>query len=92
MKKRKETSFETLWREIETSFDWEKVLKVMFFLEIEWENLSIELLKNKAELICSHAYNRENIEMHIGGFTAVYKYDRLYLNYSIEQTHTETFQ
>lgn len=67
--------FEQKWEEIEKNFDWERVEKVMNFLDWKWYTVdgipNIRDLKHKAYNLLKEAYDNGGYYA-VGGFTAEY--------------------
>jgi len=67
--------FQEKWEEIEKNFDWERVEKVMNFLDWKWYTVdgipNIRDLKHKAYNLLKEAYDNGGYYA-VGGFTAEY--------------------
>ncbi len=89
-------SFQYLHGQIMGAFDFEKVHKVMTFLEWKWGAIneahvpSIEELKTEATILLKEAYtNKDVVSIRSGGFNAGWGDDELFLDFVLEWAETK---
>lgn len=76
-------TFDELWKELEENFDWERVHKVMIFLEWDWKGEgvpSVDKLKTNARKYCNDCWEivtlsdrKNSSSIRTGGFFAEYR-------------------
>jgi hypothetical protein len=74
-----EAKFEDLWNDLEKSFNWKKVYKIMKSVDWHWRDYGIpcpKMLRDTAKGLCQEAFDR-NTKISSGGFIA--SYDKEYL-------------
>lgn len=84
-------TFEQLWEEIEDSFEFEKVKKVMDFLEWRWATYNdvpttAQIIRH-AKRMCKEAYGRKT-RYGSGGFYAEYNDGCLTLYFAVDLSET----
>ena len=87
-------TFEEHWTEILGNFDWDKVRKIMEFLDWKWVDHNSESVPSigriimRAEELCRSAYNDKGIHQS-GGFVATFEDEVLMLTFVVEEWYTE---